>query len=403
MKNNILPLFGLLSVLLLVGAGCPLQKDPTALQTPTLPEVFKTPDLANVTEPAEKSVVADSPCPDGTVRYFGSTISFCHEATAMNGKPVIVSQEGETIVLYAEGNPDFTHTIVPVYTNGADDIQAYIEDRFMTQENREACDVIKGEEGRFLQYLAAGGDLENQLKCGSIQDGSFYFDPTAPEFMFYIRIGQDTFLPSSTWIETLTAVNETEPPKTENNLLWLNADVYTPIFQSSKGGFAFTYPISWGPLSIAVEPGMQEGKDWDPKYPDCEVEFVTNFQGIDVGGIAVVAGNTDATCQTLGRGGFWGDATRNLRTDEDVENYCKQFDTCGSFTNAHGIKIWKGHWDVGPYAFTDNLRNVDEYIIRHPGHTFDTIIISNERFVEAGLDALNDQIIDLVDSFTFVD
>lgn len=190
----------LMAAVTLAGAGCLGASKPT----PTVPA-----ESPAATAPAEEPAVAavDDGCPEGSVRYATTTanpaFTFCHEAKTLGGESVVVSESNGVVGLSTGSNPGFAHSVRAFKIAPTDDVAAAIAERFMTEENRASCEIVTFEGVRGESYVIAGGDLETQEKCGEFRAGYFHSTPTDPFTLFYFEVGQDTFMPSALWIETI--------------------------------------------------------------------------------------------------------------------------------------------------------------------------------------------------------
>lgn len=78
----------------------------------------------------------------------------------------------------------------------------------MAAENRAHCDVQEREGTSGSRYAIAGGDLDTQEKCGDYHSGFFLSSSADPEVLFFVTVGQDTFMDDDLWMQTLRPVVE---------------------------------------------------------------------------------------------------------------------------------------------------------------------------------------------------
>jgi hypothetical protein len=192
----------LMAAVTLAGAGC-LNNAPAtpAAESPVAVVTTRTTD-------------SEEGCLPGSARFATSTsditFTFCHEieSALTGGAAVNVTEQNGVVTLATAGNPDFTHTVRAFRVEPTADISAAIAAQFMTEENRASCDVVEYEGPRESRFVIAGGDPETQLTCGDYRDGFFLSIATEPYVLFYVTVGQDTFMDSDQWMTTLRPVVE---------------------------------------------------------------------------------------------------------------------------------------------------------------------------------------------------
>lgn len=186
-----------MAAITLAGAGCLASTSP-ASRTPAAPQPA-------VSAPAAPTATVE--CPEGTAWFASATsdpgFGFCHESSTTGGGEIAVVESDGTVTLYEKTNPTFVHTVRALTIAPTEDIVAAIEQQFMTEESRAFCDVVEHGGTQGSQFVIAGGDLDTQERCGDFRAGYFISNPADPFTLFYLEIGQDTFMPSDTWIKTL--------------------------------------------------------------------------------------------------------------------------------------------------------------------------------------------------------
>ncbi len=110
----------------------------------------------------------------------------------------------------------------------------------------------------------------------------------------------------------------------------------------------------------------------------------------------------NGTCDSLGRGGYWGDSAADITSSEALENICQdtQATTCELKTNQHGLRYAHLHYDsVEEYGQV--YKDIDEYYFFHENNAWDGIVLSDEDFIKAGLVDSDAQLAQLVESLEF--
>ena len=107
-------------------------------------------------------------------------------------------------------------------------------------------------------------------------------------------------------------------------------------------------------------------------------------------------------CETLGRGGYWGDQARQFVTEEAVAAWCDGKDSCETFANPNGVTVWHASSErVEDWG--DTLEGIHEYAVFNPNRSIHGILFSNQGFVRDGLGPMTDELAAIVDSLAFVD
>ncbi len=217
MPSQKIGLFLLGAALTLAGAGCFTTNSASTTQ-PTNTENTSTDTQTQTASEADlnaetTTLTQASPCPEETERFWsadqnGTGFTFCFDTLSNSGEPVMWEKSGRSrVTLYSKENQEFAHSVTRLEIGNLDPKTA-IETNFMTAANRQTCEVISGQSqnGLWTEYVIAGGDLETQLTCGEYRDGFFIAKPDAPDVLFYVMIGQDTFMRTQTWLESLKDV-----------------------------------------------------------------------------------------------------------------------------------------------------------------------------------------------------
>lgn len=406
--------WSLMAAIALLGAGCantivtpPVTEEPAEATTQPTDEAKAIASLEN-DEIASAAVdpSPESPCPEGLIRYwtngpYGQGLTFCHEAKAIDGTMITVARAGEAVIIYPDDNVASAISIIPFQLGkSADGAQEIIERKFMTVENRTACEVVRVDRAYGTEFAIANGDLDTQTSCGEFGNGFFLAKPSAGR-LFFVRAQQDGFLPSETWLSTLEAVFASEGDPTDaNGLAWLTEGGLT-TYRNANIGVSFAYPSNWGPVLQNDEGGQTDWTgDTDPLATNCTSQSALAFAALGEGTIALAAGNTGG-CGVPGRGGYFGDQAQGFRSPADIDAWCSEHDVCETFTNPNGIRVAHAHTkQLEDWGTTYD--GVDEYAIFHPNADLAGIILSNQRLIAAGLGRQESALRAIVDSLTFV-
>jgi hypothetical protein len=314
----------------------------------------------------------------------GEGFTFCYDVYGLlNGNtrvPIVTQWTGNKAVLYPQDNPDWQHTVTWFQIGNSDPAEE-IRRRFMTEDNRAACEVVSNPGAMWNEYVIAGGDLEAQEKCGEFRYGFFIQKFEAPNVLYFVTTGQDTFMLTQSWLQTLEKVEGGAPNtdlsptnSTSGGLAWHN---------DGEFGLAFSYPAMWGPLVVREELGCYQR--------------IASFTGAgDQETVFLVEGSTEE-CEPAGRGGYFGDVTNTLKTWDDISAWCHAHDSCETFQNASGIQIAHAY-TKSLDSWGNKLSDVDEYAFVVGNDR--TAIVSNERLVQNGLGRQQDAMRVLVDTIS---
>ena len=211
-----LPIIGTLALMLVLGAGCvapSVQTQQTARTDEELIIVKEEPFLEEEPETNNDGgrMAAPEACEEGYLRYSNDVLgfTFCYNPVSVSGSninnsDILLEQKGETLVLYPKDLPDFQHTITRLRFDESLNPTQAIETLYMKDADKSVCSVVEiNKTDEYTEYLLAGGDLENQEKCGTYKVGSFRAYENTPDSLFYITIGQDTFMADDAWLKTL--------------------------------------------------------------------------------------------------------------------------------------------------------------------------------------------------------
>ena len=119
-------------------------------------------------------------------------------------------------------------------------------------------------------------------------------------------------------------------------------------------------------------------------------------------GTEFLTADDNGDCETLGRGGYWGDRADGVTSSEALEAWCNELvdGVCQIRKNEKGVTYAHAHYD-SVESWGTVIEDVDEYYFFHEGHDWDGIIISDEFFVQAGVTDLDDDFLRLVESLEF--
>lgn len=388
-------------VLIVTGWGC-TENTINPVPTNTAGEKTNTTAPVKTTEEVAK-VTPETSCPENMTRFwsthkFGEGLTFCYYSTATDGQKIMINNFGDKVVLYPENNPQFNHSILLERLNNSSLVEETIATKYMTTTERTACSVVANQrDAAWTQYIIAGGDLEAQEKCGEFRYGSFFYSKDEPDFVFFVMIGQDTFMPSDAWLETLdvaeatTAQSQTVAPA--NNFI----NQFT-TYQNKNLGLSFSYPADWGPMITDTEMGYQENEDFT-KQPTCEVQQTLELAGLRSG--LFLSAHNILGCGPAGRGGWFGDEAQKFTSWDKVTEWCENTgDDCEILTNKNNIKVAHSHTKTTE-IWGETYQDLDLYALYNQNSDLPGIIISNERFISSGLGRSEKELRNLVDSIKF--
>src|SRR3989338_9315003 len=211
--NFFLPILGTTTLLLLLGAGCVIPSTQTTQTDAELITVKEEPFLEEEPETNNDGgrMAAPEACEEGYLRYSNDALgfTFCYNPVSTSGSKlessdILLEQKEETLVLYPKDLPDFQHTIARLRFDETLNAKQAIETLYMKDADKSVCSIVEiNKTDEYTEYLLAGGNLENQEKCGTYKVGSFRAYENTPGSLFYITIGQDTFMADDVWLKTL--------------------------------------------------------------------------------------------------------------------------------------------------------------------------------------------------------
>ncbi|HAU66378.1 MAG: hypothetical protein UT30_C0001G0052 [Candidatus Uhrbacteria bacterium GW2011_GWF2_39_13] len=214
-SSTFLPILGITALMLLLGAGCvapSVQTQQTARTDEELIIVKEEPFLEEEPETNNDGgrMAAPEACEEGHLRYSNDTLgfTFCYSPMMFtNGgytSEILLKENEETLILYPKDLPDFQHTITRLRFDETLNPKEAIETLYMKDADKSVCTVVEiNKTSEYTEYLLVGGDLENQEKCGTYKVGSLRAYENTPGSLFYITIGQDTFMADDVWLKTL--------------------------------------------------------------------------------------------------------------------------------------------------------------------------------------------------------
>lgn len=161
---------------------------------------------------------------------------------------------------------------------------------------------------------------------------------------------------------------------------------------------AFSFPAALGTLTTTNEYGVGM---------ETNIETATSFdclaqRAFNLNGKAILVVNDTWQCQTFGRMGYWGDQARLFSTEADVKKWCEAKDVCTPYVNPNGITIYHAYTKSVDF-FGDTLSDIDEYGAWNPNKDIHGILISNQGFVQAGQGRMQDEVIVVADSLSFLE
>ena len=156
-------------------------------------------------------MAAPEVCEEGYSLYSNDSLgfTFCYNPISISGSnlessDILLEQKEKTLILYPEDLPDFQHTITRMRFDETLSAKQAIETLYMKDADKSVCSIVEiNKTDEYTEYLLAGGDLSNQEKCGTYKVGSFRAYENTPGSLFYITIGQDTFMADDVWLKTL--------------------------------------------------------------------------------------------------------------------------------------------------------------------------------------------------------
>jgi hypothetical protein len=215
-STTFLPILGTTALMLLLGAGCVIPSAETKRTDEELLTVKQEPFLEEeieVNNDDSGRMAAPEACEEGYLRYSNDTLgfTFCYNPVSISGSnlnnstDIILEQKEGTLILYPKDLPDYQHTITRLRFDETLAPTQAIETLYMKDADKSTCTVVEiNKTEEYAEYvLAGGGDLESQEKCGTYKVGSFRAYENTPGSLFYITIGQDTFMADDAWLKTL--------------------------------------------------------------------------------------------------------------------------------------------------------------------------------------------------------
>ena len=161
---------------------------------------------------------------------------------------------------------------------------------------------------------------------------------------------------------------------------------------------AFSYPASLGEITTRNEFG------WGMEEDEATV---TNFtcleqRAFNLDGTPFLVVNDTWQCQTLGRGGYWGDQARAFSTEEDVKKWCESKDVCTPYVNPNGVTIYHAYTKSDEF-WGEPIVDIDKYGAWNPNKDIHGILISNQGFVENGQGRMQEEVKAIADSLSFLE
>ena len=186
-----------------------------------------------------------------------------------------------------------------------------------------------------------------------------------------------------------------------------NTDTESSIFVSQRVGIEFSAPERWGNIKSSVEPCSFPDK-FAAEYEDrpCAHFFIT-APDLEKNPLVMASQSKLFAEHGKKRTQYYGDLfsvarKKGINVGRFIQEYCineaplKSATRCEGKTSPNGVLYVKVHQEV----LTENPERADKkalyYLIYHPEHEFDSIIMSSEFFsedtplneIEAELDAL---------------
>ncbi|MBI2473275.1 hypothetical protein HYV70_01845 [Candidatus Uhrbacteria bacterium] len=211
-RNAFFSFLGTPMLIVFLGAGCATPSAQTTRTDEELITVKEEPFLEEEPDTSNEGsrMAAPEACEEGYNRYTNDELgfTFCYSPIMFtNGgytSEILLEEKEETLILYPKDLPDFQHTITRLRFDETLNPKEAIETLYMKDADKSVCTVMEiNKTDEYTEYLVAGGDLENQEKCGTYKIGSFRAYENTPGSLFYITIGQDTFMADDVWLKTL--------------------------------------------------------------------------------------------------------------------------------------------------------------------------------------------------------
>lgn len=402
MKLKLKPLIlAVLATTTFLGAGCVSQ--PNVAQNNNSAINSAQPQTnSNINPVNEKTggteISTTTPCPtENTVRFWnvgasGNGFTVCYNST-FNNKPIVVKNFGQKLVFYVNGSPEWNHTVTLLNLKNQTSLKDEIKNRYMTEENKKYCDVIsnKNNGGETLVVISNEGNPEAQEKCGEFRYGEFIYNQNSPENLFFVTLGQDTFM-TSNWLSTLEAVYNSE---NKTPTVPVSNEYTNEISTFTDENLSFSYPSNWGPIITDIEMGYPNGND-TATVATCQHQQFYQLAGIG-SGLFMAADNAD-NCGPAGRGGWFGDQAQNFSSWDNIVTWCGS--GCEIFTNTNGLKI-AHKYTAETEIWGDQIKDLDEYAFLNANGDLPGFIVSNERLIQSGLGRSEKELRDLINSMKF--
>jgi hypothetical protein len=161
------------------------------------------------------------------------------------------------------------------------------------------------------------------------------------------------------------------------------------LFTNEDLNISFEYPTIWGKLNI-----LWNGENY------LMATVFSNISKNENSGIVLAA--TNPLSNPPGRGAFWGDSGRTLKTEEDFKLLCpEQNELCKSYKNNYGITVIKKNEYVGVGIDAKGSKS-SQYYIYNPNSLYSSIIVSDERFDKKIVPNAEKEVENLVNSLRFI-
>lgn len=172
----------------------------------------------------------------------------------------------------------------------------------------------------------------------------------------------------------------------------------TTTVRDERTKVAFSYPTSLGEVETRVEYGVGMETDIETAtFFDCLEQ-----RAFDLNGTPFLVVNDTWQCQTLGRGGYWGDQARAFSTEEDVKKWCESKDVCTPYVNPNGVTIYHAYTKSDEF-WGEPIVDIDKYGAWNPNKDIHGILISNQGFVENGQGRMQEEVKAIADSLSFLE
>lgn len=166
----------------------------------------------------------------------------------------------------------------------------------------------------------------------------------------------------------------------------------TLSYQDKTLGLSITYPAAWGEVTAEEEQGMtperaklvEEGKS--PFSTDCVVQRTLAFSLLDGDPNTrevFLSSRPSAPCESLGRGGYFGDQVNGFTSALTIQTWCEQKNLCRRLATKDGEYLWHAY-TAQQDVFGTMVYDVDEYVIFRPTYAWPALLFSNQRFSELG-------------------